>query len=292
MPKVSIIGAGNVGATAALYFLKKQIAKQIILLDINHSLAKGKAEDLNDFRDISDAKIKGTNDYSEIRNSDVIIITAGKPREKNSETTREELFAVNSKTIKEIALQIKKYSPNSIVLTVTNPVDKMNGIIYSILGNRKKAIGVGSLLDTFRLKNQICEQTNAYHIDTMVIGPHNDKMIPLFSRTKIHDKPITEYCSAKELEEIAQKTRQRGKEIVDLMGSGYYAIAKAIQVMTNAIINNTNEEIPASVNLEGEYGINGISLGVPIRLGKNGAEVVEKEFEEKSQLLEAAERMK
>jgi malate dehydrogenase len=287
MPKVSIIGAGNVGATAAFCLARKKIT-DIVLLDRILEVAQGKSKDISD----SFSSIIGTDDYSLVKDSDVIVITAGKPRTKNGEATREQLFEINSSIVKSVSEEIQKHSPNSVVLTVTNPVDKMNSIVYSILGNRSKAIGVAGLLDTFRFRNQIFKATKSKLIDALVIGPHNDKMIPLLSLAKVDSRPISEVLTADKLDLAVQKTRSRGKEIVDLMGSGYYSIGEAIATMVEHVLLDKKEIIPASVNLEGEYGISGVSIGVPVRLGKDGAEVVELEFREKTELISAAEKMK
>ena len=290
MPKISLIGAGNVGSTIAHSIIQKQLT-DIILLDIDSELAKGKAMDLEDFQSLinGNLKIQGTDDYSLIQNSEVIVISAGLARKKGTEITREDLFKKNSEIITEIAKKIKKYSPKSIIITVTNPVDKMNELIFKeIPGDRKKIIGAGNLLDTVRLKTIISKELKipCSQIQTIVKGPHNDNMIPVFSNTNINGKSILDIFSEKELQQISKNLKLRGKSIVDLMGSGYYAIGNVVSHMIEAILLDTKQTIPASVYLDGEYGIKGTSLGVLVSLGKKGAEIIEKDFKEKKELLE------
>lgn len=296
MPKVAIIGAGNVGGTIALNLLRKQITN-IVLVDIDLKTAQGKAMDLDDFQSSIDGsmKIKGTNDYSHIKNSDIVVIAAGRARKKGENITREELFEINSSVIREVSAKIKENSPGSIIITVTNPVDKMNLLVLNeVNGDRKKIIGAGNLLDTARLKTIIAKELNipVSKVETIVKGPHNNDMLPVFSCTKVNGKAICEVISSEKLEEISQKVKSRGKSIVDLMGSGYYTIGNVVASMAESVLLDKKNIIPASINLEGEYGIHGISLGVPIKLGKEGAEVIEVEFSEKNELLKAAEKIR
>jgi malate dehydrogenase len=295
MPKVSIIGAGNVGSTTALNIVSKQLA-DIVLLDINTELAIGKSMDLQDYQSsINGCKsIIGTSDYSLISDSDVIVISAGRARRKGETITREDLAEINSEIIKGIAVKIKEYSPNSIVLTITNPLDKMNLLGYKESGiNRKKVIGVGGLLDTARLKIIISKELNVpvTLVDAVIKGPHNNDMIPCFSCAKVNGKPVSELISSEKLNKIKQKVRSRGAEVTKHMGSGYYAIGNVTSQMVESILLDKKELMTVSVCLEGEYGINGVSIGVLIRLGKDGAEIVEVDFSEKKELIEAAEKM-
>ncbi|MBD3362014.1 malate dehydrogenase [Candidatus Woesearchaeota archaeon] len=295
MTKISFIGAGNVGTTAALRVIEKQLG-DVVLLDIDSEMALGKSLDLSDYQSSVNGKCKiiGTSDYSLIKDSDIIVVTAGRARKKEEKITREGLAQINTDIIKTVAENIKKYSPDSIVLTVTNPVDKMNKIIFDILQtDRKKIIGVGSLLDSFRLKTVISEElkTPSSAVLGMVIGPHNDDMIPLFSKTTVNGKKITELITADRLTELKKEIQLRGKKITSLMGSGYYAIGNTISLMIETILQDKKEIIPASIILEGEYGITDISVGVPIKLGRNGAEVVEMDFSEKEELVEIAGNM-
>lgn len=296
MPKVSIVGAGNVGSTIALNLIRQQAA-DIVLLDIDLDMAKGKALDLKDCQATinGNVKINGTNDYADIKNSDIIIITAGKPRKKNIESTREELFEINSKIIKEVCSKIKKHSPKSIIITVTNPVDTINMIVLNELrADRKKVIGAGAMLDTARLKTIIAEEMNVpiSAVEAIVIGPHSNDVLPVFSRTKVNGKSICKVLPQEKLEQISQKVKNRGKEIIDLMGSGYYAIANIVAKMVENILLDKGEIISASINLEGEYGIYGVSIGVPVKLGRHGAEIIETDFDEKDELLRVANKLK
>ena len=295
MPKVSIIGAGNVGSTTALNIIQKQLA-DVVLIDINSDFAIGKAMDLQDYQSSIDGckQITGGSDYNLIKDSDVIVISAGRTRKKGETITREDLSKINTDIIKGIAVKIKEYSPNSIVLTITNPVDKMNLIVSKELSDRKKAIGVGGLLDSSRLRLILAEELNVpvALIDAVVKGPHSNNMIPCFSLAKINGKLVSELISSEKLDKIKQKVRSRGAEITKHMGSGYYAIGNIALQMVESILLDKKELMTASVCLEGEYGINRVSIGVLIRLGKDGAEIIEVDFEEKNSLIKAAEKMK
>jgi len=294
--KISIIGAGNVGATTALFLIQKQIA-DIILIDSDTGKAKGRAMDLLDFQSSisGDKKIKGTSDYSLLSDSDMVIIAAGRARKKGENITRQELAEKNSLVIREISMQIKKHSPKSIVITITNPVDKMNSLVLKQTGfSREKVIGAGSLLDTYRLKTIIAEEMNisVSQIKGIVKGMHSDQMIPVFSSTTVNGKKISELADSSALEKIKSKIKSRGKQITSLSGSSYYAIGKAAAQMAESILLDKNEIMPASVYLEGEYGISGISTGVLAKIGRKGAEVIKQEFEEQEELKKTAEKMK
>ena len=296
MPKVSIIGAGNVGATAALHLMKKQIA-DVVLIDKVPKLAEGKAIDIKDALALEkgDCRIKGTDDISCIAGSDIIVITAGKPRLPGM-NNREQLLEENSKIVKEIASLIKIHSPNSIVMTVTNPVDKMNMIVMNELqADRKKVIGIGGMLDSIRLRTIIAHEMDipVSKVSAMMIGPHNDSMIPLLSQATVNKKSIHKTMPAEKISEIVSRAKKRGAEIIERTGtSPYYAVGNVIANMVEHVLLDKKELISASVHLTGEYGITGISIGVPIRLGKDGAEIVEMEFEEKAELIRIAESLR
>lgn len=296
MPKVSIIGAGNVGATAALHLMKKQIA-DIVLIDKVPKLAEGKATDIKDALALEkgNCKITGTDDMSCIAESDIIVITAGKPRIPGM-NNREQLLEENSKIVKEVASQIKIHSPNSIVMTVTNPVDKMNTIVMNELqADRKKVIGIGGMLDSIRLRTIIAHEMDipVSKVNAMMIGPHSENMIPLLSQAIVNKKPIHRTMRPEQISEIVSKTKKRGAEIIEKTGtSPYYAIGNVISNMVEHVLLDKKELISASVHLQGEYGITGVSIGVPIKLGRDGAEIVEIEFEEKAELVKASEILK
>lgn len=293
MPKISIIGAGNVGATAALHLMKKQIA-DVMLVDKVPKLAEGKAIDIKDSLALEkgNCKIIGTDDMSAIKDSEIIVITAGKPRLPGV-NTREQLLEENSKIVKDIAGQIKIHSPNSIILTVTNPVDKMNTIVMNELqADRKKVIGIGGMLDSIRLRTIIAHEIDipVSKVSAIMIGPHSENMIPLLSQATVNKKPLAKMITPEKISGIINKTKKRGAEIIEKTGmSSYYAIGAVIARTAESILSDSKEMVSASVHLNGEYGITGISIGVPIKLGKEGAEIVEMEFEEKEELVKSAE---
>lgn len=296
MPKVSIIGAGNVGATAAIHLMKKQIA-DVVLVDNVPKLAEGKATDIKDSLALEkgNCKIAGTEDISCIAESDIIVITAGKPRLPGM-NNREQLLEENSKIVKEVASQIKIHSPNSIVMTVTNPVDKMNTIVMNELqADRKKIIGIGGMLDSIRLRTIIAHELDVpvSKVSAMMIGPHNDSMILLLSQATVNKKSIHKVVPAEKISEIVSRVKKRGAEIIERTGtSPYYAVGNVIANMVEHVLLDKKELISASVHLIGEYGITGVSIGVPIKLGREGAEIVEMEIAEKEELRKIAETMK
>jgi len=296
MPKVSIIGAGNVGATAALCLMKKQIT-DVLLVDKVPGLAEGKATDIKDSLALEkgNCRITGTDDISKIEESDIVIITAGKPRLPGN-TSRDELITENANTVRMIAAYIKTHSPNSIVLTVTNPVDKMNSIVLNEMQtNRKKVIGIGGLLDSIRLRTIIAHELDVpvSKVNAMMIGPHSDSMIPLLSHATVNKKSFTKLTHPEKINEIIHKTKKRGAEIIEKTGlSSYYAIGNAIANTVEQIVSDKKEIMSASIHLEGEHGITGVSIGVPVRLGRDGAEVIEMEFEEKEELVRLSEILK
>ncbi len=273
MKKVSIIGAGNVGSEAARYLVHKGIA-EVILLDIVEGIAKGKSLDLLHTGPIepSSVYVSGTSDYSSVEGSDVVIITAGKPRKPGM--SREDLLKVNFDIVSGIAENVKKYAPNSVVIVVSNPLDAMVYTTYRITGfPRERVVGMAGLLDSARFAAFIASEVGVSPADVraMVMGTHGDLMVPLVRFTTINGLPATEFISEERMKEIIERTRFAGGEIVKLMEtSAWFAPGDAAAFMAEAVILDTRRVLTASVYLQGEYGIEGVFVGVPVVLGDGG----------------------
>ena len=289
--KVTIVGAGNVGASCAEYILLKEIVDEIILLDIKEGFAEGKALDLTQTTSTLGFKSKVTgvtNDYSKTSNSDVVVITSGIPRKPGM--TREELIGINAGIVKSVSENLLKHSPNAIIIVVSNPMDTMTYLVnksFDIPKNR--IIGMGGILDSSRFKTYISKFTNhnQHDIHAMVIGGHGDTtMIPLTSLARCKNELLSDIVSKDELKNIASQTMVGGATLTKLLGtSAWYAPGASVSYLVKAIINDTKEVLPCSVYLEGEYNANDICIGVPSIIGKNGFEGVveldlnQKEFE-------------
>ena len=278
--KVTIVGAGNVGASCAEYILIKQIAKEVILLDIKNGFAEGKALDLTQTTSTLGfkSKVSGvTNDYEETSHSDVVVITSGIPRKPGM--TREELIGINAGIVKSVSENLLKFSPNAILVVVSNPMDTMTYLVnksFNIPKNR--IIGMGGILDSSRFKTYISKSLGypQDQIEAMVIGGHGDTtMIPLTSLAKCNNKLLTSILSDDEVLKIASDTMVGGATLTKLLGtSAWYAPGASVSYLVNAIVNDTKELLPCSVLLEGEYDVQDICIGVPVRIGKNGFEEV------------------
>jgi len=276
--KVTIVGAGNVGASCAEYILLKEIVDDIILLDIKEGFAEGKALDLTQTTSTLGFKSRVTgvtNDYSKTSDSDVVVITSGIPRKPGM--TREELIGINAGIVKSVSENLLKHSPNAVIIVVSNPMDTMTYLVnksFNIPKNR--IIGMGGILDSSRFKTYISKSTNynQLDIDAMVIGGHGDTtMIPLTSLAKCENKLLSDIVSKDELINIASQTMVGGATLTKLLGtSAWYAPGASVSYLVNAIVNDTKEVLPCSVYLEGEYNTNDICIGVPSIIGKNGFE--------------------
>ena len=276
--KVTIVGAGNVGASCAEYILLKEIVDEIILLDIKEGFAEGKALDLTQTTSTLGFKSRVTgvtNDYSKTSDSDVVVITSGIPRKPGM--TREELIGINAGIVKSVSENLLKHSPNAVIIVVSNPMDTMTYLVnksFNIPKNR--IIGMGGILDSSRFKTYISKSTNytQLDIDAMVIGGHGDTtMIPLTSLAKCENKLLSDIVSKEELINIASQTMVGGATLTKLLGtSAWYAPGASVSYLVNAIVNDTKEVLPCSVYLEGEYNTNDICIGVPSIIGKNGFE--------------------
>lgn len=297
--KVSIIGAGAVGATLAHRVLESGLA-DVVLLDIYKNIACGKALDLLDAAPIigHENQIIGTDNYSDLRDSQIVVITAGLPRKPGM--SRDELVSKNAAIVKDVAENVKKNAPSSIVIVVTNPLDSMTYLAYKLLNVAKgKVMGMAGILDGSRFVHLISQELKIPRssIETYMLGSHGDTMVPLVSKTRVSGKPITEVISKARLEEIIKRTCDRGAEIVGLLGSGsaFYSPSAAVFKMINAILRDTKETLVASAYLEGEYGFNDICIGVPCKIGKSGIEKVitlELSADEKTAFAKSAEAIK
>ena len=276
--KVTIVGAGNVGASCAEYILLKEIVDEIILLDIKEGFAEGKALDLTQTTSTLGFKSRVTgvtNDYLKTSDSDVVVITSGIPRKPGM--TREELIGINAGIVKSVSENLLKHSPNAIIIVVSNPMDTMTYLVNKSFNiPRNRIIGMGGILDSSRFKTYISKSTNynQIDIDAMVIGGHGDTtMIPLTSLAKCENKLLSDIVSKDELINIASQTMVGGATLTKLLGtSAWYAPGASVSYLVNSIVNDTKEVLPCSVYLEGEYNTNDICIGVPSIIGKNGFE--------------------
>lgn len=299
--KISIIGSGTVGATAAYMLAEKNIC-DIVLVDIIDGIPQGRALDIQETGPIQgfDTKLSGyTNDFTNTKNSDIVVITAGVPRNPNIKT-RDELLEINVKVMKTFVHEIKKYSPNAIIIVVTNPLDAIVYAVKKLSGyNKQKIIGMAGVLDSARFRAFISMETgfSCKSINAMVLGGHGDDMVPLTRYANINGIPITEFLTNDQIEKIVKRTRNGGKEIVDLLkiSSTQYAPAASLVEMIEAIVLDKKSIVPVAAYLEGEYNYHDLFIGVPVVLGQNGIEKViqvKLTADEKKALDESAERVK
>lgn len=280
MSKVTVVGAGNVGATCANVLAFKEVADEVVLLDIKEGVAEGKAMDIMQTAQLLgfDSVLTGvTNDYAATAESDVVVITSGLPRKPGM--TREELIGVNAGIVKSVAENILKYSPNAILVVVSNPMDTMTYLALKTLGLPKnRIIGMGGALDSSRFKYRLTEALgcNANDIAGIVIGGHGDTtMIPLTRLATYKGVAVSEFIDAERLEKVAADTMVGGATLTKLLGtSAWYAPGAAASEVAEAIIHNQKKMIPCSVLLEGEYGQEDICIGVPVILGREGVEKI------------------
>ena len=296
--KVTIVGAGAVGASCAEYIAIKDFASEVVILDIKDGYAEGKAMDLMQTASLNsfDTKIIGTTgDYSKTSDSDVCVITSGIPRKPGM--TREELIGINAGIVKSVSSDLIKYSPNTIIIVVSNPMDTMTYLVHKTTGLPKnRIIGMGGALDSARFKYRLAEALDApiSDLDGMVIGGHSDKgMIPLTRLAARNSVPVTEFLSDERLAQVAEDTKVGGATLTKLLGtSAWYAPGAAVSSLVQAIACNLKKMFPCSTLLEGEYDLNDISIGVPVILGKNGIEKIVKvklTDTEKAKMQESAE---
>lgn len=285
--KVGIVGAGFVGATAAYSLVIKGTCHEVVLYDINPDVAIGKALDIGQSTSYSP---KGTivtaaEDPSGLKDCDIVVITAGVPR--RSEMTRADLLMINAKIMKDVVGNIMKYSPNAIVLCVSNPLDIMTYVVHKMTGwNRNRILGMAGALDGARMAYQINQKVGYGSGQTraMLIGDHGQNMIPLPQISAVGGVPLDQIVTKQDMEDIIARTKDGGAEIVKHLGtSAYYAPGRAISVMVEAILDDSRIVMPSSVILDGEYGYRDISVGVPVVLGSNGVEqIIELELDEET----------
>ena len=279
MSKVTVVGAGNVGATCADVLAYREIAEEIVLIDIKEGVAEGKALDIFQKAPINqyDSRTTGsTNDYAKTANSDVVVITSGLPRKPGM--TRDDLIETNAGIVKSVTENVIKHSPNAIIIVVSNPLDVMTYQAHITAGtSRNKVIGMAGILDTARYRAFLAEELNVSpkEIQAILMGGHGDTMVPLPRYTTVAGIPVTELVAKDKLDAIIERTKFGGGELVKLMGtSAWYAPGSAAAQMVEAILKNQRRVFPVCIKLEGEYGIDDCYLGVPVILGKNGVEKV------------------
>ncbi len=278
MAKISVIGAGMTGSTTAHWLAEREIA-DVVLVDIVDGMPQGKALDLAEAMPIigSDAKISGTSDYADTKDSDIIVITAGLPRKPGM--TREDLLVKNATIVGSVAEETIKYSPNATYIVLTNPLDTMTYMTMKKTGlPANKVIGQAGVLDSARMSAFIAMETgvSTQNINCYVLGGHGDSMVPLTRHSNIAGVPLEKYLDADKLAAIVQRTRKGGGEIVGLLktGSAFYAPSLAVVQMAEAILSDRKLILPCAAFLNGEYGQEGIFFGVPVMLGKDGIEKI------------------
>lgn len=296
--KVTVVGAGAVGASCAEYIAIKDFASEVVLLDIKEGFAEGKAMDLMQTASLNgfDTKITGTTgDYSKTAGSDVVVITSGIPRKPGM--TREELIGINAGIVKEVSSNLLKHSPEAIVIVVSNPMDTMTYLVHKTSGLPKhRIIGMGGALDSARFKYRLAEALDApiSDVDGMVVGGHSDTgMVPLIDHATRNSIRVSEFLDAEQMEYVVQETKVGGATLTKLLGtSAWYAPGAAVSGLVQAIACDQKKIYPCSALLEGEYGLNDICLGVPVVLGKNGIEKIvsiELSEDEKAKVAASAE---
>ncbi|GAB4399538.1 MAG: malate dehydrogenase [Microscillaceae bacterium] len=277
--KITVVGAGNVGATCADVLAYREVANEVILLDIKEGLAEGKALDIWQKApiDLYDTRTYGvTNDYAQTAGSEVVVITSGLPRKPGM--SRDDLISTNAGIVRSVTEQIMQYSPEAILVVVSNPLDVMTYAAHKVSGqSRMKVMGMAGILDTARYRAFLASELNVSpkDIQAVLMGGHGDTMVPLPRYTTVGGIPVTELLSKDKLDPIVQRTINGGGELVKLMGtSAWYAPGSAAAQMVEAIVKDQRRVFPVCISLEGEYGIKDCYLGVPVILGKNGIEKI------------------
>jgi malate dehydrogenase len=284
--KVTIVGSGFVGATTAMRVAQKGLADEVVMIDIVEGLPQGLALDMNQSSPIEgfEPALRGTNDYADTARSDVVVITAGLPRQPGM--SRMDLLEKNAGIVRDVTLQVAGGSPESIIVMVTNPLDEMTFLAAEVSGfPRQRVMGMAGTLDSARLRYFIAEElgVSPSAVEAMTLGSHGESMIPLPRHATVEGKPLVELTDDATLERLYQRTRDAGAEIVGYYkkGSAYYGPSAAIAQMVNAIVGDTKEVLPVCAWTTGEYGISDVYVGVPAKLGREGVrEIVELELNE------------
>ncbi len=291
MEKITVIGAGNVGATCANVIAHKDLAKEVVLVDIKEGIAEGKALDIWQTAAINhfNTRVTGvTNDYLRTKGSGVIVITSGIPRRPGM--SRDDLIKTNAGIVKDVTEKAIKYSPDAIVIVVSNPLDVMTYAAFKASNKpSRKVFGMAGILDTGRYRSFLANALNVSPVDihALLMGGHGDTMVPLPRYTSVNGIPVTQLLGEDELNQIVDRTKKGGGELVNLMGtSAWYAPGAAAAQMVEAIVDDQNRVFPVCAFLNGEYGLKDVYLGVPVKLGRNGiAEIIEIELNKDEQKL-------
>lgn len=276
--KVTVVGAGNVGATVAECVARKDMVSEVVLIDIVEGLPQGKALDIMESGPIHDfdTRVVGTNDYADTAGSDICVITAGSPRKPGM--SRDDLLAINTKIVRSVTEQLVPHSPNAILIIVSNPLDLMTYVAYMTSGfPSKRVMGMAGVLDTARYRAFLAMElgVSVRDIRALLLGGHGDTMVPLPRYTSVGGIPVTEMISPERLNEIVDRTKSGGGEIVKLMGtSAWYAPGAAAAEMVEAIVKDSGRVLPAAAWLTGQFGLDGLFIGAPVKLGKGGVESV------------------
>lgn len=277
--KITVVGAGNVGATTAQRIAEKSLGRTVVMVDVVEGVPQGKALDQWESAPVEgfDTRVIGSNGYEETAGSDIVVITAGIARKPGM--SRDDLLNTNAGIVKSVSEQIKATSPNAIVIVVSNPLDVMCYVAKQVTGfPRERVIGMAGVLDTARYRSFIAEalDVSVRDIQAMVLGGHGDTMVPLISYTTVSGIPVTQLMPREQLDAIVQRARDGGAEIVKYLktGSAYYAPSSGAVEMVEAIVLDRKRVLPCAAWLEGEYGLSGLFLGVPCKLGRNGLEKI------------------
>ena len=298
--KITVVGAGNVGATAAQRIAEKELARTVVMVDVAEGVPQGKGLDQWESAPIEgfDSRVIGTNGYDETAGSDIVVITAGIARKPGM--SRDDLLNTNAGIVKSVSEQIAKTSPNAIIIVVSNPLDVMCYVAKQVTGfPRERVIGMAGVLDTARYRSFIALELNVSvkDIQAMVLGGHGDTMVPLISYTTVSGIPVTQLMKREKLDAIVDRARNGGAEIVKFLktGSAYYAPSSGAVQMVEAIVLDQKRILPCSAWLDGEYGMKGLFLGVPVKLGRKGMEQIleiELTADEKAALAKSAEAVR
>jgi malate dehydrogenase len=297
-PKITVVGAGNVGATAAQEIARRDYA-DVVLVDIIEGLPQGKALDMNEAGPVLgyEARITGANGYEETAGSDVVVVTSGRPRSPGM--SRDDLVTTNQAIVRSVTEEAVKHSPGAILLIVTNPLDAMCHVALDASGlPRERVLGMAGILDTARFRTFIAWETGMSDRDvqTVVLGGHGDQMVPVVSATTVGGVPLSKLVTADRIETMVERTRKGGGEVVNLLGtSAWYAPGAAVAEMVDSIMLDQKRVLPCTALLEGEYGIEGLYMGVPVVLGAGGVErIVELDLDagERAELVRSAEAVR
>lgn len=272
--KITVVGAGNVGATAADCVARKDIVDEVVLIDIVEGLPQGKALDIQESAPIHlfDTRVVGTNDYKDTAGSDITIITAGSPRKPGM--SRDDLLSINAKIVRSVTKQVVEHSPNTILIIVSNPLDIMTYVAYELSGfPSERVMGMAGVLDTARYRAFISMElgVSVRDIEALLMGGHGDTMVPLPRYTSVSGIPLPELMDQDKIDAIVQRTKTGGGEIVKLMGtSAWYAPGAAAAEMAEAIVKDSGRVLPCAARVTGQFGLDDIFIGVPVKLGKGG----------------------